>query len=67
MKASMSRRRVTELPLRRGFDFLARHAAHAEHTVADRLVIVLDANGARAPSHPKTQMISAYQWPLAPE
>ena len=42
-------------------------AAHAEHPRADRTVIVLDAAAARALKHPKTQMLPAHQWLLAPE
>ena len=42
-------------------------AAHAEHPRAERTVIVLDAAAARALKHPKTQMLPAHQWLLAPE
>lgn len=42
-------------------------AAHAEHPRTDRTVIVLDAAAARALKHPKTQMLPAHQWLLAPE
>lgn len=42
-------------------------AAHAEHPRADRTVIVLDAAAARALKHPKTQMLPAHQWLLAPD
>jgi len=42
-------------------------AAHAEHPRADRTVIVLDAAAARALKHPKTRMLPAHQWLLAPE
>lgn len=42
-------------------------AAHSEHPRSERLVIVLDASGARALSHPKTQVIPAHQWLLAPK
>jgi predicted AAA+ superfamily ATPase len=42
-------------------------AAHAEHPRAERTVIVLDAAAARSLKHPKTQMLPAHQWLLAPE
>lgn len=48
-------------------DTRALDAAHAEHPRADRTVIVLDAAAARALKHPKTQMLPAHQWLLAPE
>lgn len=40
-------------------------AAHAEHPRAERLVIVLEASGARSLSHPKTKVLPAHQWLLA--
>ena len=42
-------------------------AAHAEHPRSERLVITLDASGARALSHPKTQVLPAHQWLLTSE
>ena len=42
-------------------------AAHAEHPRSERLVITLDASGARVLSHPKTQVLPAHQWLLTSE
>ena len=42
-------------------------AAHAEHPMAERIIVVLDSVSARLLRHPKARVLPAHQWLLAPD